>query len=89
MDEEQFQRKLTELMQEIGTLPSQDKDKLEALADETIRRHKEIKDGCNAIQESISYLRLCIKYLLFDLEATRRENQYLRTMLEQQEDDDD
>jgi len=28
-------------------------------------------------------LRLSIKYILFDLEATRRENQYLRKMLEE------
>ena len=30
------------------------------------------------------FLRLSIKYLLFDLEATRRENAYLRKMLEEQ-----
>ena len=32
--------------------------------------------------ESIDFLRLSIKYMLFDLEATRRENAYLRKMLE-------
>jgi hypothetical protein len=26
-------------------------------------------------------LRICIKYQLFDLEATRRENEYLRKIL--------
>lgn len=30
----------------------------------------------------LDHLRLQIKYLLFDLEATRRENRYLRQMLE-------
>ena len=30
----------------------------------------------------LDYLRLRVKYLTFDLEATRRENQYLRRMLE-------
>jgi hypothetical protein len=34
------------------------------------------------MEESIDYLRLQIKYLLFDLEATRRENRYLRQLLE-------
>lgn len=29
-------------------------------------------------------IRLEVKYLLLDLEATRRENQYLRRMLEQE-----
>ena len=33
-------------------------------------------------EDSMSHLRLQIKYLIFDLEATRRENRYLRQMLE-------
>ena len=35
-----------------------------------------------AIGDSLGQLRLQVKYLLFDLEATRRENRYLRQMLE-------
>lgn len=34
------------------------------------------------VEESLDYLRLQVKYLLFDLEATRRENRYLRQMLD-------
>ena len=34
------------------------------------------------IPESLDQLRLQLKYLLFDLEATKRENRYLRQMLE-------
>ena len=34
------------------------------------------------LQESLDHLRLSVKYLVFDLEATRRENKYLRNMLE-------
>jgi len=30
----------------------------------------------------LDYLRVCIKYQSFDLEATRRENTYLRKLLE-------
>ena len=32
--------------------------------------------------EMVDHLTLQVKYLLFDLEATRRENRYLRQMLE-------
>jgi hypothetical protein len=32
----------------------------------------------------MDYLRLSIKYLVFDLEATRRENAHLRQMLEEE-----
>jgi len=35
-----------------------------------------------AIVEYLAQLRLKLKYLLFDLEATRRENRYLRQMLD-------
>ena len=34
------------------------------------------------LQDSLDYLRLSVKYLVFDLEATRRENQYLRKLLD-------
>ena len=35
------------------------------------------------IKESIDFVRLSIKYMLFDLEATRRENQQLRKLLDE------
>ncbi len=83
MDEGLFQRKLSELVAEIGTLPADQRDKLAMLAEETKVRHQELKKTVTNLQESIDFLRLSIKYLLFDLEATRRENSYLRKMLDQ------
>ncbi|RMF74367.1 MAG: transcriptional regulator [Planctomycetota bacterium] len=83
MDEQTFQSKLQELMGQIETLPEGERDRLRALAEETRARHSDIKKSVNVMQESIDFLRLWIKYLLFDLEATRRENSYLRKMLEQ------
>ena len=35
-----------------------------------------------SVEESLEALRLHVGYLAFDLEATRRENRYLRQMLE-------
>ncbi len=83
MNEETFQRKLAELVAEIGTLPANERQKLETLAEQTKQRHKQLKETVSNLQESIDFLRLSIKYLLFDLEATRRENAYLRKMLEE------
>lgn len=83
MDEVTFHQKLSELVSEIGTLPSSERGKLEALAEETKERHKKLRQTVSSLQSSIDYLRLSIKYLLFDLEATRRENSYLRKMLEE------
>lgn len=82
MDETTFQRKLAELVREIDTLPEGEKSKLADLAEETRQRHAKLKQTVTNLQDSIDYLRLSIKYLLFDLEATRRENGYLRKMLE-------
>lgn len=84
MDENSFQKKLAELVQEIGNLPESEKTKFTALAEQTKERHEKLRKTVSSLQDSIDYLRLSIKYLLFDLEATRRENAYLRKMLEEQ-----
>lgn len=83
MNENDFQKKLGDLMGEISTLPKAERDKLEQLALQTKERHGKLKKTVGELQESLDYLRLSIKYLVFDLEATRRENGYLRKMLEE------
>ncbi len=82
MDETTFQNKLAELMNEISTLPAGEKEKLTEMANQAQQRHAKLKKTVHDLQESLDYLRLSIKYLVFDLEATRRENRYLRQMLE-------
>lgn len=74
-----FQMKLNELMAEIGTLSPQERKAAKALTEQI---HQQKGDDASGIQKSIDFLRLCIKYMMFDLEATRRENQFLRKMLE-------
>jgi len=83
MNEHEFQSKLAELMGEISTLPATERGKLEKLAEDTRQRHERLRQTVSSLQESLDYLRLSIKYLVFDLEATRRENGYLRKMLEE------
>ena len=83
MNEQEFQSKLAELMVEISTLPSSERQKLEQLAEETRQRHERLRKTVSSLQESLDYLRLSIKYLVFDLEATKRENGMLRRMLEE------
>ncbi len=82
MDEAAFEKKLNELVNEIGTIPVSQQRKLISLAQRTRDCHKKLKKSISSLQESLDYLRLSIKYLLFDLEATRRENAYLRKLLE-------
>ncbi len=83
MDEQKFQEKLGELMGEISTLPKDERERMTALAQKTQQRQQKLRKTVHDLQESLDYLRLSIKYLVFDLEATRRENSYLRKMLEE------
>ncbi len=85
MNEESFQRKLSELIAEIGTLPANERDKLASLAEQTRERHEKLKETVTSLQESIDFVRLSIKYMLFDLEATRRENAQLRKIIDDQQ----
>ncbi len=87
-NEQTFQARLAELVAEISTLPEEQRCKLEVLAEQTKQRHEQLKQTVGDIQDNIDFLRLCIKYLMFDLEATRRENAYLRRMLEQRREED-
>ena len=83
MDEKAFQEKLSQLMEKINELPLADRRPLEQLADDARQRRERIKLSISELQESLDYLRLSVKYLVFDLEATRRENSYLRKLVEQ------
>lgn len=84
MNEQEFQAKLGDLIDQISSLPAEQRDRLSKLAEETKDRHSKMKKTVADLQESLDYLRLSIKYILFDLEATRRENAYLRKLLEKQ-----
>jgi hypothetical protein len=83
MDEQVFQNKMNELLEKIRTLPIDQRHELESMAD-AARDHREgVTTTVDELQESLDYLRLSVKYLVFDLEATRRENAYLRKLVEQ------
>ncbi|MHC4947850.1 MAG: hypothetical protein ACYTG1_06265 [Planctomycetota bacterium] len=83
MDEQTFQSKFDELLSLIRQLPEGQRGRLEELAEETKQRRERIQSSVTQLQESLDYLRLSVKYLVFDLEATRRENAYLRRLLDQ------
>ena len=81
MDETSFENKLNELVKEIGSIPTSEQKKIIMLAKKNSETHKNMKNSISNLQESLDYLRVSIKYLLFDLEATRRENVYLKKLL--------
>lgn len=81
MNEETFDRKLNELVAQIRTLPAGERQSLELLAEETRQRHRKLQETFKSLQETIDLIRLGSKYIVFDLEATRRENARLRKMI--------
>ena len=86
MDEANLEDKLNELVKEFGEVTDPQHRKLAKLAQQAQANRKKLENSINSLQESLDYLRVCIKYQLFDLEATRRENQYLRKLLEENSD---
>ena len=68
---------LSELLSLIATLPAESREPLEqaiARAAENINRRQRI---LHYVQEALVQLRLDMKYIMFDLEATRRERDEL------------
>ncbi len=88
MDEKELNNRLRDLIGEIAKLPKKDQKNLKPLIEETKRRQKEIKEDADKIHKSIEDLRICISYILFDLEATRRERDNLIKILKNQNKDD-
>lgn len=84
MNEETFDKKLRELIREIACLPADKQKKLAPMVEETQARHDEIKENVDKVTKSLGDLRICLKYLLFDLEATRRERDRLKGIVDNQ-----
>ena len=59
------------------------KNNLDELAKQVSNSHKKLRKSVESLQESLDNLRIIVKYQLFDLEATRRENSYLKKLLEE------
>jgi hypothetical protein len=84
MDISAFQAKLNGLLNEISNLPAGHGRNILLLTQKVKPIDSKLK-STESLDESIDHLRLIMKYLMFDAEASRRENSYLRKMLENQE----
>jgi hemerythrin len=88
MDDIRLEDKLNELVKEFGEGLDPHHDKLAKLAEQAQANREKLEKSINSLQELLDYLRVCIKYQFFDLEATRRENEYLRRLLEESNTED-
>ena len=78
---------LNELVRCISDMPADVQSQLSPVVGrvkESVRRRKRI---LGLVQEALSQLRLDLKYLMFDLEATRRERDALKAELDSIDDD--
>lgn len=77
-DPDQLPKDLVELTAAVAALPSEHRGRIGAIlhrVTESTRRRRRI---LSLVQEALAQLRLDMKYLMFDLEATRRERDALR-----------
>ena len=79
MSEAATREKVRELVELLTGLPSPDSTS-SITSEGTYIRSAHRKD--QSLEDVLDQLRMHLKYLVFDLEATRRENRYLRQMLE-------
>lgn len=81
--DDKLENKINELVNEFGPNNNPQTQKLAELAKQARENHQKLRKSLDNLQEVLDYLRVCIKYQAFDLEATRRENNYLRKLLEE------
>lgn len=87
MDEKQFEQLLEELMSNIDDGPFSNTEMSAQIANKHLPTNQSLKvhDFIHEINDSLGTIRIIIKYLLFDIEATRRERDELRMLLEDQD----
>ena len=72
---------LVELINVVNGLPEQHRATLTPLLDRVTASTRRRRRILSLVQDALSQLRLDMKYLLFDLEATRRERDDFRQQL--------
>ena len=73
---------LSDLAAAIAKLPQASRDEVEPVLTRVIDSTKRRRRILSLVQDALSQLRLDMKYLAFDLEATRRERDDYRSKLE-------
>ncbi|MEM1070091.1 MAG: transcriptional regulator [Planctomycetota bacterium] len=73
---------LKELARTIDALPARYRDAVTPALHRVVECSTRRRRILNLVQEALSQLRLDMKYLIFDLEATRRERDQYKEMLE-------
>ncbi len=80
---EELPHDLFDLRTAIESLPADQRTRIEPILLRVVESSRRRRRIMNLVQDALSQLRLDMKYLLFDLEATRRERDDYRRKLGQ------
>lgn len=75
---------LAELIEAVERLPLPQRGELDEILSRVVDSTRRRRRILNLVQEALGQLRLDMKYLMFDLEATRRERDEYRQRLEEE-----
>lgn len=81
IENEDLPRDIVQLAEAVAALPAPHRELLQPPLERLIHNARQRRATLRALQESLGQLRLDIKYLMFDLEATRRERDEYRQQL--------
>ena len=73
---------MLDLAEALSTLPAEHRQMIEPFLGQVIDSNRRRRRILSLVQDALSQLRLDMKYLAFDLEATRRERDDFRRKLE-------
>lgn len=80
--ENQLPADLQQLVTAVEQLPEPQRAQISPLLDRVVESTSRRRRILTLVQDALSQLRLDMKYLMFDLEATRRERDEYRSQLE-------
>ena len=80
---EELPADLVELNALVATLSAEQRGRIEPVLNRVVESTKRRRRILGLVQDALSQLRLDMKYLVFDLEATRRERDAYRQQLEE------
>ena len=75
-------KEIIELAAAVGRLPAEVRQEVDPIMARVVDSTKRRRRILNLVQDALSQLRLDMKYMMFDLEATRRERDDYRRRLE-------
>ena len=83
---EEIPADVRQLAEFVRALPAEHADQIVPVLERVLESTKRRRRILTLVQDALGQLRLDMKYLMFDLEATRRERDDYKTQLEQRND---